>query len=291
MTHVTVLGLGIMGSGIAHNILKAGYSLTVYNRTREKAAPLIEQGALWADSPVRAAQQADIVISVVGDDQASRSMWLGADGAFATMRPHTIGVECSTLSLEWMRTWHAEAEAREIKLIDAPLGGSKLAAEAGTLTLFVGAEAEVLARVRPVLSTFASNVVHFGPPLSGTIYKLINNLQAGIHMAALCEGIVLAEQANLKMDIVLTALTSGGVASPIVKGKAARVIDRDYDEVHFALRWMHKDLTYALRAADDLGVPAPLVAAAREVYRMAMQAGLADLDMAAVGEVLRERQP
>ena len=290
MTHVTVLGLGIMGSGIAHNILKSGYSLTVYNRTKVKAASLIEAGAQWADSPALAAQHADIVISVVGDDVASRSMWLGNQGAFTTMRPQTIGVECSTLSLDWMRAWHAEAQAREIKLIDAPLGGSKLAAEAGTLTLFVGAEAEVLAKARPVLSTFASNIVHFGPPLSGTIYKLINNLQAGIQMAALCEGVVLAEQANLKMDVVLAALTSGGIASPIVKGKAARVIDRDYDEVHFALRWMHKDLTYALRATGELGVPAPLVAAAREVYRMAIQAGLADLDMAAVGEVLRDQK-
>ena len=290
MTHVTVLGLGIMGSGIAHNILKAGYSLTVYNRTKEKAASLIEAGAQWAGSPALAAPQADIVLSVVGDDKASRSMWLGDHGALATMRPHTIGVECSTLSLDWMRTWHAEAQTREIKLIDAPLGGSKLAAEAGTLTLFVGAEAEVFAKARPVLSAFASNIVHFGPPLSGTIYKLVNNLQAGIHMAALCEGIALAERAGLSMDIVLAAVTSGGVASPIVKGKAARVIEHDYEEVHFALRWMHKDLTYALHAAGELGVPAPLVATAREVYRMAIQAGLADLDMAAVGEVLRDQK-
>ena len=291
MTHVTVLGLGIMGSGIAHNLLKAGYPLTIYNRTKEKATPLIAAGAQWADSPALAAQRADVVISVVGDDEASRAMWLGETGALAALRPHTIGVECSTLSLEWMRALHAEAQAREVKLIDAPLGGSKPAAEAGTFTLFVGAEADTLAKARPVLAAFASNVMHLGPPLSGTIYKLINNLQAGVHMAALCEGIALAEQAGLNPDVVLAAVTSGGVASPIVKGKAARVIDRDYDEVHFALRWMHKDLTYALRAADELGVPMPLVAAAREVYRMAMLAGLSDVDMAAVGEMLHHRQP
>ncbi len=291
MTHVTVLGLGIMGSGIAHNILKAGYPLTVYNRTKEKAAPLIAAGAQWADSPALAAQNADVVISVVGDDGASRSMWLGEHGALGAMRPQAIGVECSTLSLEWVRTLHAAAQAREIGLIDAPLGGSKPAAEAGTLTLFVGAEPEALAIAGPILSTFANNILHFGPPLSGTIYKLVNNLQAGVHMAALCEGLALAEQAGLTRDVVLAAVTSGGVASPIVKGKAARVIDRDYDEVHFALRWMHKDLTYALQAADELGVPMPLVAAAREVYKLAMLSGLADLDMAAVAEVARGRQP
>src|SRR5512139_3417723 len=102
MTHVTVLGLGIMGGGIAHNILKAGYPLTVYNRTREKAVPLIEAGAQWADSPAAAAQSAEVVISVVGDDEASRSMWLGESGALATLRPHTVAVECSTLSIEWI---------------------------------------------------------------------------------------------------------------------------------------------------------------------------------------------
>jgi 3-hydroxyisobutyrate dehydrogenase len=292
MTKVTVLGLGIMGSGIAHNILKAGYPLTVYNRTKAKAASLIEAGAQWADSPALAAQNADVVISVVGDDEASRAVWLGAGetaarGAFATLRPQAIGVECSTLSLEWMREWHALAREHGVQSIDAPLSGSKLAAQSATLTLFIGGEAEIVDRARSILATFANNLMQFGPPLSGTIYKLVNNLQGGIQLAALCEGIALAERAGLDREVVLAALISGGIASPIVKGKAERVLDHDYEEVHFALRWMLKDLTYALRAADELGVPVPLVAAAREVYKLAVQAGLGDLDMAAVGEVLQ----
>ena len=288
MTHVTVLGLGIMGSGIAHNILKAGYPLTVYNRTREKAAPLIEAGAQWADSPALAAEQAGVVISVVGDDEASRSMWLGESGALAALRPHTVAVECSTLSTDWIRNWHALAQERGLTALDTPLAGSKLAAEAGTLTLFVGAETDALAKARPVLSAFATNIIHFGPPGSGALYKLVNNLQAAIHLLALSEGVTLAERAGLDMDLVLEALNAGAVSSPMVKGKAARVIDRDYEDVHFAIRWMYKDLTYALRAADELGVPVPLVAAAREVYKMALQLGLGDLDIAAVSEVFRK---
>jgi 3-hydroxyisobutyrate dehydrogenase len=290
MTHVTVLGLGIMGSGIAHNILKAGYPLTVYNRTKEKAAPLIEQGAQWADSPALAAQHAEVVISMVGDDIASRAMWLGEQGAFATVPSHAIAVECSTLSLDWIREWHAEAQQHALKSIESPVTGSKLAAESGTLALLVGGDTDVLARVRPVLATFGNNIVHFGPATSGTLYKLINNLQGAIHLLALSEGLIMAERAGLNMDAVLDAVTSGAAASPMVKGKAARVIDRDYEDVHFTIRWMHKDLTYALRAADELGVPAPLVAAAREVYKMALQLGLGDLDIAAISEVIRERQ-
>jgi len=296
MTNITVLGLGIMGSGIAHNILKAGYPLTVYNRTKEKAASLIEAGAQWADSTALAAQNADVVISMVGDDEASRAMWLGAGetaarGAFATMPPHSIAVECSTLSLDWIREWHATAAAHNVKSIESPVAGSKLAAEAGTLTLLVGGEADVLARAQPILTTFSNNIVHFGPATSGTLYKLINNLQGAIHLQALSEGLVMAERAGLNMDAVLEAVLSGAASSPMVKGKAARVIDRDYEDVHFTVRWMYKDLTYALRAADELGVPAPLVAAAREVYKMAIQLGWGDLDIAAVSEVIRERKP
>jgi 3-hydroxyisobutyrate dehydrogenase len=291
MTHVTLLGLGIMGSGIAHNILKAGYPLTVYNRTKEKAAPLIEAGAQWADTPAQAAQHAEVVISMVGDDVASRAMWLGPDGAFATMPTHAIAVECSTLSLDWIREWHSEAQQHALKSIEAPVSGSKLAAESGTLTLLVGGEAETLAKARPVLATFSNNIVHFGPASSGTLYKLINNLQGAIHLLALSEGLVMAERAGLNMSAVLEGVLSGAASSPMVKGKAARVIDRDYEDVHFTIRWMYKDLTYALHAADELSVPAPLVAAAREVYKLALQLGLGDLDIAAISEVIRERQP
>lgn len=288
MTHVTVLGLGIMGSGIAHNILKAGYPLTIYNRTQEKAASLIAAGAQWADSPAQAAQHADVVISMVGDDVASRAMWLGADGAFAALPPHAIAVECSTLSLDWIRAWHAEAQQHAVKAIESPVAGSKLAAESGTLTLLIGGEAETLAKVRPILATFSNNIIHFGPASAGTLYKLINNLQGAIHLLALSEGLVMAERAGMKMDAVLEGVLSGAASSPMVKGKAARVIDRDYEDVHFSIRWMYKDLTYALRAADELNVPAPLVAAAREVYKMAIQSGLGDLDIAAISEVLRQ---
>ncbi len=101
----------------------------------------------------------------------------------------------------------------------------------------------------------------------------------------------MAERAGLNLDTVLEAVMTGAASSPMVKSKAARVIDRDYEDVHFSIRWMHKDLTYALRAADELGVPAPLIAAAREVYKMAIQLGLGDLDIAAVSDVIRERQP
>ena len=287
MARIALLGLGTMGSGIAQNLVKRGFPLHVYNRTREKAQPVLALGAHWADSPRAAAAQAEVILSVVGDDDASRAVWLGPEGALAGAPPGAVIVECSTLSLDWIRELNGLARERSLGFVDAPLAGSKLAAEGGTLTLLVGAEPTVLESIRPVLQAFSSNIIHFGPPGSGAAYKLINNMMAAVQLAALGEGIAMAEKAGLNMQTVMQAVSTGAVSSPIVKGKVQNVVTRSFGEVHFALRWMHKDLTYALRAADALGVPLPTAAAAREVYRMALQKGLAGMDWSAVTEVIR----
>jgi 3-hydroxyisobutyrate dehydrogenase len=289
MHRIGLMGLGTMGSGIARNLLKHGFPLHVYNRTREKAQPLLAEGAQWADSPRAAAAQADVILSVVGDDAASRAVWLGPEGALAGARPGSVVVECSTLSLDWIRELGAQAQQRGLEFVDAPLGGSKPAAEAGTLNLFVGAEPAALDSIRPVLQAFSSHIIHFGPPGSGITYKLINNMMAAVQLAALGEGVAMAEKAGLNMETVTQAVSAGATSSPIVKGKVQNVVARHFREAHFALRWMHKDLTYALRAADALGVPMPAAAAAHEIYRMAMQKGLTDMDWSAVTEVVRGR--
>ncbi|MCW1969455.1 MAG: NAD(P)-dependent oxidoreductase [Anaerolineae bacterium] len=284
---IAVIGLGIMGGGIAKNILKAGYDLTVHNRTRAKADEICAAGAKWADTPRLAATGADVVISVIGDDAASKATWLGENGAFAAMPAHSIAIECSTLSAEWMREWLATAAAQQIGTIDAPLAGSKDAAAAGTLRLLIGAETEVLDRAMPLLKAFSAEQIHFGGPGTGAFYKLINNMWAASQVMALAEGLVLAEKAGLNMDAVLKAVNIGASSSPIVKGKAAQIVDRSYDNVNFALRWMHKDVSYALRAADEAGATLPSIAITREVLRMALQRGWGDLDWPIFAEVLR----
>ncbi|MFN4295119.1 MAG: NAD(P)-dependent oxidoreductase, partial [Thermoflexales bacterium] len=185
MQHIAVLGLGIMGSGIARNLFKAGYVIHVYNRTAEKARPLLEAGAQWADSPREAAARADVVISIVGDDTASRAMWLGDQGALNGMRANAVGVEASTLSVEWVRALHQLAQGRGLAFVDAPVTGSRVAAANGTLTFLVGAHPDALERVRPTLERCGSTILHLGPPTSGAIFKLINNMMAAVHIAAL----------------------------------------------------------------------------------------------------------
>jgi 3-hydroxyisobutyrate dehydrogenase len=287
MPSAAILGLGVMGAGMAANLLKANVPLAVWNRTRAKAEPFAARGARVAASPREAARGAEVVVAMVGDDAASREVWLGEAGALAALDRGAVLVECSTLSVDWVRELAAAAAARGAALLDAPVGGSKDAAEEGRLVLFVGGEAAALERARPVLEPISQRIVHLGPSGSGAMMKLVNNLMAAVQAAALAEGLVLAERAGLDMTKVVPALINGGPGSPVVKGKAARMANRDYADTQFALRWMHKDTTYALRAADAHGVPMPVLAAAREVYRAARSLGHDEDDFSAVVEAVR----
>ncbi len=286
MQHVALLGLGIMGMGMARNLMEAGVPLTVYNRSADKAQALAAEGAQVAPTPREAAAQANVVISMVADDGASRAVWLGDDGALAQIKPSTLLIESSTLSLTWVRELGALATEHGCQFLDAPVAGSRPAAEAGELVFFVGGEASVLEQARPLFDAMGRRAEHLGPAGSGATMKLVNNLMGGVQLAALAEGLVLAEQAGLDMEKVVPVLINGAPGSPLVKGKAARIVARDY-HTDFALRWMHKDLGYALNAAVDEGVPMPTVAAARELYRFAIAHGHGDDDFAAVAEALR----
>jgi 3-hydroxyisobutyrate dehydrogenase len=282
---------------MAQNLLRAGFPLSVYNRTRAKAEPLAALGAKVAASPREAAANAEVVIAMVGDDAASRAVWLGdpapgsgpSDGALAVAQAGAVLVECSTLSLEWARELAGRCAALGIDFLDSPVTGSKEAAAAGELKLMVGGEAAALERARPALEAISAQIVHFGPNGAGALIKLINNLMAATQVAVLAEGLNLAERGGLDLDQVVAFLSNAAPGSPLVKGMAARVARREDADTHFALRWMHKDVTYALRAADEFGAPMPTLAAVRELYRMARNLGLDDQDFAAVGEALRQK--
>ncbi len=289
MQRVAVLGLGIMGAGMARNLMRAGISLTVYNRTPEKAQALVAEGAQVAATACEAAREADAVISMVADDTASRAVWLGDDGALAGVQPDTVLIESSTLSTRWVHELAKLAQQRGCPFLDAPVTGSKPAAEGGELVFLVGGEATAFEQARPLFEAMGRRVEHLGSTGSGATMKLINNLMGGVQVAVLAEGLVLAEKAGLNMEKVVPLLLNGAPGSPIVKGKAARIVARDY-HTEFALRWMHKDLTYALEEAVHHSVPLPTVAAARELYRFAMAHGESDQDFSAIAEALRAEE-
>jgi 3-hydroxyisobutyrate dehydrogenase len=279
---IAFIGLGTMGSAMAQNLLKAGFAVIVYNRTRDRALPLQDSGAEIADTPAAAAKRADVVFTMVTDDRASRSVWLGDQGILAGAQPQAILIESSTVSPSWIRELSDLAQG--LRLLDAPVAGSKPQAIAKELMFLVGGDHETVAEAQPIFLAMGKSAVHFGEIGSGSLMKLISNLMIGVQVATLAEALNFAQSSGLDMAQVIQALSNGSGGSPVVRGKAAQISDRDFTP-NFALHLLHKDLGYALEEAGKHDAPLPTTAIAREFYRMAMMQGLGDLDFAAIAKV------
>ena len=284
---IAVLGLGTMGAGMATNLLKAGFSVTVYNRTREKAKPLGAQGAHIAESPAEAAKGTSIIFSMVADDAASREAWAGANGALRTVEAGTILVECSTLSPAWVTELSALATKAGVELLDAPVTGSRAQAEGGQLNFLVGGSDHALATVTPALQAMGKGIIHLGPVGSGATLKLINNFLCGVQIASLAEGLTWLERSGLDVEKSLTFLKAGAPGSPLLSAISTRMTTQDYS-VNFLLKLMSKDLGYAYEAAADNGVNLTTAANARSLFEHAAHLGFGDQDMASVIEPLRK---
>lgn len=285
---VALLGLGTMGHGMAQNLLKAGFPLTVYNRTQAKAETLAARGAAVAKTPAEAAATADVVFAMLSDDDASREAWAGRDGALAAMKPGGIAVECSTLSPAWIAELADTAHKRGVRLVEAPVTGSRVQAEGGQLTFLVGADKEALAEVMPILRPMSKDVVHLGPIGCGAQLKLINNFLCGVQVASFAEALAWIERTELKRDAALAFLKKGAPGSGILSTMADRMTQRNY-EVNFLLRLMAKDMRYAKAAAAQLGVQLTTEDPVELLFERAQQHGQGDKDMSAVAEVVRGR--
>ena len=270
MKRVAFIGMGRMGHGMAGRYLESGFAVAVWNRSRAKAEGLIARGAKWATSPEDAAIDADAVVTMVADDGASRAVWLGQDGASATMKAGTLAIECSTVSYNHALDLARELRSRGLVYIDSPVTGLPDAAAAGNLTLLVGADPADLEKARPYLAPLCATIRHFGGVGSGTVYKLINNLMGAIQIAGIAEGLAIAEQAGLDMKLVVEAIESGVAASPQVIRHSKRMATRNFAGATFTAALRHKDAAYAVKLAESLLSSPPLVArAAVEAYERA----------------------
>jgi 3-hydroxyisobutyrate dehydrogenase-like beta-hydroxyacid dehydrogenase len=259
-----------MGHGMAARYLDAGFSVAVWNRSKAKAEDLIARGARWATSPEDAAIDADAVVTMVADDEASRAVWLTKDGAAATMKAGTIAIECSTVSHEHALFLARELANRGLIYIDCPVTGLPDAAASGKLTLLVGAAPADVELARPFLTPLSTTIRHFGPVGSGTVYKLINNLMGAIQIAGIAEGLAIAERAGLDMKLVLEAIEAGVAASPQVIRHSKRMVARDFYGATFKAALRHKDAVYAVALAENLLSETPLIGrAAVEAYARA----------------------
>jgi 3-hydroxyisobutyrate dehydrogenase-like beta-hydroxyacid dehydrogenase len=257
MAHVAFIGLGRMGHGMAGRYLDAGFTLAVWNRSRTKAEDLIARGARWATSPADAVVGAAAIVSMVADDEASRTVWLGKDGAATTARAGTLAIECSTVSYGHALDLARELRGRGLVYIDSPVTGLPDAAAGGKLTMLVGAEPADLDSARPYLAPLSTTIRHFGAVGAGTVYKLINNLMGAIQIAGLAEGLAIAEQAGLDMKLVLEVLETGVAASPqVVRHSMAA---RNFAGASFAAALRYKDAVYAVALAESLLSSVPLM--------------------------------
>lgn len=282
MKTIAFIGLGTMGSAMAQNLLQSGFSVVVYNRTRDRALPLQALGAKIADTPKAAAQNADAVFTMVTDDAASRAVWLGDQGILAGANPQTILIESSTVSPNWIRELSDRAQG--FRLLDAPVAGSQPQAIGKELIFLVGGDQDTVAHASPIFQAMGKSVMHLGDLGSGILMKLISNLMIGVQVATLAEALNFAQHSGLDMAQVIQALSNGSAGSPVVRAKAAQIAAQNFTP-NFALHLLHKDLGYALEEAGKQNAPLPTTATARELYRMAMGQRLGDRDFTAIAQV------
>ena len=277
----TLMGLGIMGAGMARRLLGGGFALTVYNRDRRKADELASAGAQVASSPREAAMRSQVIVCMVADDAASRALWLGEEGALAGVPRGATLIECSTLSVDWVRELAAAAAARGCELLDAPVTGSQSHAAAGELNFLVGGPASALEKARPALSVMGRSIAHLGPNGSGALMKLINNFLCGVQAASLAEALRLIERGGLNVEQAVDVLTSGAPGSPIFKTISGRARERDFTP-KFRLRLMVKDLAYAVQEGERHGTALSTAKNALDVFQRAAAAGAGEQDFSAI---------
>ncbi len=265
METVAFIGTGLMGLPMAKNLMRAGFRLRVHSRTRSKAEPLLDDGALWADTPGEAAAGADAVVTMVSDTPDVRQVLLGDNGVCRGVRPGAIVVDMSTISPRATREMAAELSRIGATMLDAPVSGGVKGAIEGTLSIMVGGPVEALERARPVLEAMGKNIVHCGDHGQGQMTKLCNQVAVANHMVAAAEAIVLARKAGLDVHAMVRAVGAGAGRSWAINVLGPKMADHDFAP-GFMVKLLQKDLRLVMEAASELSVPLPGTAAVHQLY-------------------------
>ena len=278
---VGFIGLGIMGSRMAANLQARGYTLIVFNRTRDKAEALVRRGATWENTPAGVASEADVLFTMLATPEAVEAAALGTDGFLHALRPGSIWINSGTVNPSFARRMAEKARANGVGYLDAPVAGSKDAAAGAQLLFLVGGDASDLEACRPLLSSMSKRIVHVGGHGLGSALKMVNNLLGAVAMAAFAEGAALGQALGVPRQTIFDTLLGGPMVAPIVAAKRAKIEQDDY-EADFSMRWMQKDLHLASISGYEAGVPLPVVNVTKEMYRLAMREGHADQDYGAI---------
>jgi 3-hydroxyisobutyrate dehydrogenase-like beta-hydroxyacid dehydrogenase len=279
--NVAFIGLGIMGTPMALNLVKAGFNVTVYNRTRGKADVLERAGARVAATPAEAARDAEVIVTIVSDTAAMEEVVCGKGGLFETIGSGAILIDSSTISPTVSRRLACQLAGKGASMLDAPVTGSKHGAEKGELTFMIGGEREALERAMPVLKVLGKKHIYCGQNGLGLAAKLAMNAILATTVEIFSEGFVMATKAGVPPQTLLEIMQSSLARSGIVDFKAPFVFKGDFTP-YFPLKLMHKDLELAMEAAYAQNLAMPATAAVKEVYGAAKAQGKGDLDYAAV---------
>jgi len=278
---VGFIGLGLMGGPMAANVARAGYPLTVYNRTPEKAAPLKELGAQVAASPREVAANSEVIITMLSDAAAVEGVLVGEDGVLAAARSGMVLIDMSTVAPDQSRHLADIAAERGMKMLDAPVLGSTGPAQEGTLIILVGGDRDVLEAHRDLLGTMGRAVHYMGPQGSGALAKLAYNLIVAAEVAALAEAMALVAKGGLDVDLFGRIIGDSPIASTLIQRKTQNMVASRH-EAAFPLKHMHKDLGLMVRTAAALGVALPTTAVIHQLYTAARVTGHADEDFSAI---------
>ena len=287
---VGFLGLGTMGGPMASNVLKAGFPVTVWNRTAARMEPLLRLGAKAGKGPAQVAAEVDVVITMVARPQDVEQVALGPDGVMAGIKPGAIFIDMSTVSPATSRTLAGAAAARQVEFLDAPVVGSKGPAIEGALVILVGGLPGTLDRVRPVLAAMGKTIIHAGGVGMGAALKLATNLMLAHLAAGFAEGLLLVQRAGVDPKRYLEVLEASTFRSPWYQTKGAGMMKRDFS-AHFALKHMRKDLRLMGELAGEAHARLPVTQAVEQLFAQSEAAGRADLDYSAILAYLEEQAP
>jgi 3-hydroxyisobutyrate dehydrogenase len=269
-TRVGWIGTGVMGRWMCQHLMTKGYSATVYNRSRDKAKPLLDAGAAWGATPRAVAERSDVVFAIVGFPKDVREVFLGTEGALAGSRAGTTLVDMTTSEPSLAREIYEAAKAKGVASIDAPVSGGDVGARNAALSIMVGGDAEAIEAVRPLLECMGKTIVHQGPAGAGQHTKMVNQVLISTNMIGVCEALLYGYKAGLDLKTVLQSVGGGAAASWSLNNLGPRIIDRNFEPGFFVEHFI-KDMGIALDEAKRMGLALPGLALANQLY-LAVQA-------------------
>jgi 3-hydroxyisobutyrate dehydrogenase-like beta-hydroxyacid dehydrogenase len=287
MANLGFVGLGVMGSRMVKRLLDAGHRVTGHNRTKSKAQWLLDAGMGWADTPCAVAETADIILSMVTNTEALRSIAEGPDGVLEGLSSDRVYVDMSTVSPAYSRELAEQVKAKGAAMLDAPVSGSVITLEEGKLSIMVGGDVETFEKAKRILLDIGPKVTHVGRNGLAVTMKIATNLSLAVQMLAFSEGVLIAEKSGIKRETAVEVLTNSVIASPMVKYRGPFVLEMP-EEAWFNVNMMQKDMSLALELGRQLDVPLPTTAVTNEFLTAARGMGLQEQDFAIMFEVLAQ---